>query len=461
MSKRTRYTSMAITNPDELTYGIAPKPFTTPNGIVIGGGEVYPELNFTLPPMKVNDDTIGKANKIYKDMIDGALKRAADLKQDKVVVEFETVPDFTLNPRYGLETTKLLLDAEREAEAQYGIKCALRFTPNDTREMSRPPRMRDGKYYDDMMYFFEEAAKLGPDWISIESTGGKELNDEGLVNADIRRVIFALGVCSCTDMEFLWGKISDICDGTKMAMGGDSSCGFANTAMVLAEKGFIPRTFAAVVRAATVPRALVAYEMGAVAPSKDCEYVGPYIKAITGAPVAMEGRMASGAHLSPIGNIAIASADLWSNESIQQVRLLSDMAPIVGMEQLIFDCRMLNTASRMGQRGTMRDIMIESDAPLDVQGYVLKPEVVTQLSQEIIKYDDDFMRTKVAAEKTVELLLEAVDTGKVECEDRDAAWLDMMADAIDEIPDDKMEFYEEMKDEIEDGAFIPSCYGLE
>lgn len=461
MSRRKHFTSMAITNPDELTYGIAPKPFVTQNGIVIGGGDVYPELNFTLPPMKVNDETIGKANKIYKDMIDGVLKRAADLGQDKVVVEFETVPDFTLNPRYGLETTKLLLDAEREAEARYGIKCALRFTPNDTREMSRPPKMREGKYYDDMMYFFEEAAKLGPDWISIESTGGKELNDEGLVNADIRRVIFALGACSCTDMEFLWGKVSDICAGTKMAVGGDSSCGFANTAMVLAEKGFIPRTFAAVVRVATVPRALVAYEMGAVAPSKDCEYVGPYIKAITGAPVAMEGRMASGAHLSPIGNIAIASADLWSNESIQQVRLLSDMAPIVGMEQLIFDCRMLNTASRMGQRGTMRDIMIESDAPLDVQGYVLKPEVVLQLSEEIIKYEDDFMRTKAAAAKTVELLQNAIDNGKVACADRDAAWLDMMADAIDEIPDDKMEFYEEMKDEIEDGAFLPEGYGLE
>ena len=461
MSRRKHFTSMAITNPDELTYGIAPKPFVTQNGIVIGGGDVYPELNFTLPPMKVNDETIGKANKIYKDMIDGVLKRAADLGQDKVVVEFETVPDFTLNPRYGLETTKLLLDAEREAEARYGIKCALRFTPNDTREMSRPPKMREGKYYDDMMYFFEEAAKLGPDWISIESTGGKELNDEGLVNADIRRVIFALGACSCTDMEFLWGKVSDICEGTKMAVGGDSSCGFANTAMVLAEKGFIPRTFAAVVRVATVPRALVAYEMGAVAPSKDCEYVGPYIKAITGAPISMEGRMASGAHLSPIGNIAIANADLWSNESIQQVRLLSDMAPIVGMEQLIFDCRMLNTASRMGQRGTMRDIMIESDAPLDVQGYVLKPEVVLQLSEEIIKYEDDFMRTKAAAAKTVELLQDAIDNGKVACADRDAAWLDMMADAIDEIPDDKMEFYKEMKDEIEDGAFLPGGYGLE
>lgn len=460
MSKRTHYTSLAISNPDELTYGIAPKPFTTKNGIVIGGGEVYPELNFTLPPMKVDDTTIGKAKKIYKEMIDGVLKRAAELGQEKVVVEFETVPDFTLNPQYGLDTTKLLLDAERAAEEQYGIKCALRFTPNDTREMSRPPRMRDGRYYDDMMYFFTEAAKLGPDWFSIESTGGKELNDEGLMNADIRRVIFALGACSCTDMEFLWGKVADICGGTDMAVGGDSSCGFANTAMVLAEKGFIPRTFAAVVRVATVPRALVAYEMGAVAPSKDCEYVGPYLKAITGAPVAMEGRMASGAHLSPIGNIAIASADLWSNESIQQVRLLSDMAPIVGMEQLIFDCRMLNTASRMGQRGTMRDIMIESDAPLDVQGYVLKPEVVIELSKEILKYQDDFMRTKMAAKKTVELLSEAIDSGKVECADRDAAWLEMMGDAIDEIPDDRMEFYEEMKEELEEGKFLPESYEL-
>lgn len=461
MSKRTRYISLAIQNPDELTYGIAPRPFTTRNGIVIGGGDVYPELNFTLPPMKVDDSTIGKANKIYKDMIDGVLKRAADLGQDKVVVEFETVPDFTLNPKYGLEATKILLDAEREAEVKYGIKAALRFTPNDTREMSRPPVMKSGKYHDDMMYFYEEAAKLGPDWISIESTGGKELNDEGLVNADIRRVIFALGVCSCTDMEYLWGRVADICDGTDMAVGGDSGCGFANTAMVLAEKGFIPRTFAAVVRAATVPRALVAYEMGAVAPSKDCEYVGPYIKAITGAPVSMEGRMASGAHLSPIGNIAIASADLWSNESIQQVRLLSDMAPIVGMEQLIFDCRMLNTASKMGQRKVMRDIMIESDAPLDVQGYVLKPEVVLEISKEILKYEDDLMRTKAAAAKAVEILSDAIESGKVECGDRDAAWLDMMADAIDEIPDDKMEFYEEMKEELEEGKFIPSEYGLE
>ena len=460
MSKRTRYTSMAITDPKELVYGVAPKPFTTLHGIEIGGGEVYPELNFTLPAMTINDDTIGKALGIYQEMIDGVLKRAADLKQDKVVVEFETLPDFTLVPKYGLETLKLLLDAEKEAEAKYGITTALRFTPNDTREMSRPPVTRSGRYHDDMMYFFEEAAKLEPDFISIESTGGKELHDEALINADIRRSLFALGVCSCTDMEYLWGRVADICDGTKMAVGGDSGCGFANTAMVLAERGFIPRSFAAVVRVMTVPRALVAYEMGAVAPSKDCEYVGPYVKAITGAPVAMEGRMASGAHLSPIGNIAAVTADLWSNESIQQVRLLSDMAPIVGMEQLIFDCRMFNTATKLGKRQEMIDILVESDAPLDVQGYVLRPDVVIELSQGILKYEDDFRRTKEAARLTVEKLIQAIDDGEVECPDRDAAWLEMMADDIEDIPDDKMEFYEEMKDELPEGTWLPESYLL-
>ena len=45
------YQSLAISDPQELTFGLAPKPVTTLSGMVIGGGTVYPELNFTLPPM--------------------------------------------------------------------------------------------------------------------------------------------------------------------------------------------------------------------------------------------------------------------------------------------------------------------------------------------------------------------------------------------------------------------------
>ena len=54
----------------------------------------------------------------------------------------------------------------------------------------------------------------------------------------------------------------------------------------------------------TVPRSLVAFEQGAIGPNKDCAYEGPYLKAITGFPISLEGAEAAVAHLSPIGNIA-------------------------------------------------------------------------------------------------------------------------------------------------------------
>jgi uroporphyrinogen-III decarboxylase len=43
-------------------------------------------------------------------------------------------------------------------------------------------------------------------------------------------------------------------------------------------------------------------------PSKDCAYEGPFLKAITGYPIAMEGAEAACAHSSPVGNIAKAAA---------------------------------------------------------------------------------------------------------------------------------------------------------
>jgi methanol--5-hydroxybenzimidazolylcobamide Co-methyltransferase len=460
MKKKT-FTKLAYDSANDMIYGVCPNPVTTKHGVVVGGGEIVPELNFTLPTMAVNDSTIKDACKIYSDMINGVLKRCVDLHQESVIVEYETLPDFTEHPEYGTEVVKIILDAMNEYNAKYGLKAALRATPNDMREMTRPPVMRSGsKYWDGMLQLFDNCAELGADFLSIESTGGKELDDEALVEADIRRVIFALGVCSCRDMEFLWDKMVDVCDKSQMIPGGDSSCGFANTAMVLADRGFIPKTFAAVVRVATVPRALIPYERGAYGPSKDCEYAGPYIKAITGAPIAMEGKSASGAHLSAVGNIAGAVADMWSNESIQQVRLLSDMAPVVGMEQLIYDCRLMNTAAKMGKAKDLRDMLVESDAPLDVQAYVLRPDVVFDLSQKIITSDDPLIRTKIACAETVKVLQSAIEDGKVACDERDEAWLDMMADAIDEIPDTAEEFYEDIKDELDETKYRPEEYLL-
>ena len=49
----------------------------------------------------------------------------------------------------------------------------------------------------------------------------------------------------------------------------------------------------------------------------------------------MEGKSATCAHFSPMGNIAAAHVgDLWSNESVQNIRLLSGSAPEAYTERL-------------------------------------------------------------------------------------------------------------------------------
>jgi len=50
--------------------------------------------------------------------------------------------------------------------------------------------------------------------------------------------------------------------------------------LVLAEQQMIPRVFAAVVRAVSAVRSLVAYECGAVGPGRDCGYENPFLKPI-------------------------------------------------------------------------------------------------------------------------------------------------------------------------------------
>jgi len=54
-----KYKSLLINSPEDLIFGIAPKPVRTRRGLEIGGGQVYAELNFTLPIMGINESTLG------------------------------------------------------------------------------------------------------------------------------------------------------------------------------------------------------------------------------------------------------------------------------------------------------------------------------------------------------------------------------------------------------------------
>jgi methanol--5-hydroxybenzimidazolylcobamide Co-methyltransferase len=456
------YSDLAITNPADLLFGVAPKPLTTRQGLVIGGGQVYPELNFTLPPMLVNEATMPEVRRHYQEIIHGALERAAELETPGLVIEFETLPPMTENPSWGIELTRILLDAMTEAHARQGLRSVLRITPNDTREMERPPRMRSGPLYEAMLQTFEGCAAAGAELLSIESVGGKEVHDEALMMGDLRSVLFALGVLGVRDMRFLWTALNEIAQRHGVRCAGDTACGFANTAMVLAEQKMIPRVFAAVVRAISAVRTLVGYECGAVGPGKDCGYENPILKAITGFPMAMEGKTAACAHSSPLGNIAAAACDTWSNESVQNIKLLGGMAPTCYVEQLIYDCRLMNEALAEGRDAALmyQRWMVASDVNRDPQAYVLSPDSAMAIARSIVQAPTPYAASQAAARTALQLLRQGQRDGALKIAPRELPWLDRMERTLDSLPGNETAFIDEMMGQVDTTKFVAADYGI-
>ena len=344
--------------------------------MVIGGGTVYPELNFTLPDLAVDAAHMPTVVAQYREMITDALNRAVALQVPGLVVEFETLPPMTEHPDWAMQIVDVLLEALAAAYAKHALKSVLRVTPNDNREFERPAKLRSGRHWDAMLELFERAAAAGAELLSIESMGGKEIHDDALQFGNLSQVIFAQCVLGARDMRFVWSHLVPIARKHSAHAAGDTACAFGNTAMILAEQGMIARVFAAVVRAISAVRSLVAYECGAVGPGKDCGYENIILKAITGYPMAGEGKSAACAHLSPIGNVAAAACDTWSNESVQNVRLLGGMAPTCMLESLSYDCRLMNEALSDGDAAArkLRDWLVRGDVKFDPQAYILSPD---------------------------------------------------------------------------------------
>ena len=189
-----KYKSLNINNPEELIFGISPKPVTTRRGLIIGGGLVYPELNFTLPPMHINEETLKNIQEQYKGIITDALERGRQLDSNGIIFEFETLPEMTKKPSIGIELVKIMNELCEEYYQKYGFKTEIRLTPNDLREFDRPPKNRTSSYLDPMFELFDKGSIAGGDLLSIESTGGKEISDDALMMCDIKALVFALTV---------------------------------------------------------------------------------------------------------------------------------------------------------------------------------------------------------------------------------------------------------------------------
>jgi methanol--5-hydroxybenzimidazolylcobamide Co-methyltransferase len=457
-----KFTQLAISNPADLIFGTAPKPVLTRRGLLIGGGIVYPELNFTLPPVEVSKSNITEIKTHYAQIVHGALTRAVELNSPGLILEFETVVEMTLNPDIGVELVKVMNDICEDFYAREGLKSEIRLTPNDLRDFDRPPRQRTSKYMEPMMELFERGAIAGGDLLSIESTGGKELSDDALMMCDIRQFIFTQAVLGVRDMQMIWSKIVALSNKLNKIPGGDTACAFGNTAMVLAEKKFIPKVFAALARVATVSRSLVAYEQGAKGPNKDCGYEGPYMKAIAGIPISMEGKNAACAHFSPVGNITAACADLWSNESVQNIKLLAGMAPTVSFEQLEYETRLMNTATKQGKASAriLKSLYVDSDIYHDPQAFVLAPENVVEIAKEIVAGRTYLESTVNGCKKAISMIETAMAEGRLKNDEKEYIWIDKIRQDLESIPSDESHFIEEMIPMIDSDKIILSEYGL-
>jgi len=453
------FNNLTIANPDDLLFGLATHPVECGHNLKIGGGQVYPEINFTLPPMKIDTQTWGEVVEHYRNIAEVICSRSVKLGLPGLVVEFEQLPPMTENPQLGAEITKILKDSLTTLYNSHGIPNALRVTVVDLRDADRPPLLRSGKAWESTREAFVSAAQAGADILSIESVGGKEVHDQALLYGDLKGIIVALGSLGARDMAFLWKEIAAIAEEYKIIAGGDTACGFANTAMQLAGKGMIPSVLAALDRAASAPRSLVAYENGAVGPSKDCAYEGPIIKAITGFPISMEGKSSSCAHFSPMGNIAGAAADLWSNESVQNIQLLSGSAPEAYLELLAYDCRLFNASIKTHESLKLRNWLVESDVEMSVEALMLEPNEVVNIAKAIVSERSDYLRTKSAVGAAFTSIDQNTSTGKIKISDVEKQWLDRYSNEIENLPEDENEAIDYVS-ELYGNMFLKDAYGL-
>ena len=121
--------SLAISKLDDFICGHSPHPVSCGHGLEIGAGTVIPEINFTLPTMEIDAARWPEIRAIYQKLIDDVCGRAVDLEVPGLLVEFETLPAMTTNPKWGLEIVEILAQGIRTHHEKYGLKSALRFTP--------------------------------------------------------------------------------------------------------------------------------------------------------------------------------------------------------------------------------------------------------------------------------------------------------------------------------------------
>mgnify|MGYP002395398224 CR=1 FL=1 len=455
------FSSMETGSWNDLIFGVSKHPLKYGLNLEVGNGEVVPEIKYF--PKRNGEEDPEILKKEYAEITDNILKRVIDLGFPSIQLETEQTFVITKSPSLSGEITRIQKSIMEKYADEYGLKCALRVTVADVRELKGD--MRGGEEISLMLESFDKAAANGADVFSLESIGGKEIFNYSVIRQDVEGILFSVGILGSLDIEFLWREIVRMANRRRVIAGGDTDCAHSNTAMVLAgglTSSIISHTFAAVIRAIGAARSLVAYEQGATGPGKDCGYENVIIKAITGLPMSMEGKSSASAHSSLVGNVAAATCDLWSNEQVENVRLYGGWAPQVFTEILGYNTFLMNAALKSGFGVQLRDLLVAAN-PFDPQVLVLSPEGAWKIGKAIIKYPNDYyLRTKQAAYEALEVISEGYRKNKRKLPSAEARIFQRVKDFLNRAPDNSETFVEKNLANFAGKVknFSPRNYGL-
>jgi methanol--5-hydroxybenzimidazolylcobamide Co-methyltransferase len=151
--------------------------------------------------------------------------------------------------------------------------------------------------------------------------------------------------------------------------------------------------------------------------------------------------------------------DLWSNESVQNIRLLSGNAPEAYTELLAYDCRLMNIANSHKQGHIFQSWMIESDQNTTAIGAILTPESVYAIAKAIVAEDTDYHRTVAAGKAALTIIQSRVDSKELKLGKKDVTWLERLHKEFAALPKDENVLTEEITNSL-GHLFDPECYGL-
>jgi len=456
---RTPITKMAYSSGAEMMFGTAKKPVTTKRGIVIGGGFVHPEV---VPhPRPGSEKTMKTLLREYEKANGDALERMTIVGHPTLQIENEHVFQMTHNPKWGGEIAAQTARQMDDYLQKYGLKASYRSTPADLRKPDMH-HMRESDYTHEILETFKEVSKYA-DIVSIESMGGKEIFDHAIIRNDIAGILFGIGVLGSIDMEWMWTQIVDICKQNKCIPGGDTNCSEANTAMFMAggmTSKDVPHVIAALARAISAARTMVAYECGATGPTKDCAYEDPIIKAMTGVPISTEGKASACAHSDLASNLIMAVCDLWSNEAVEYHDMFGATTTSVFAEILGYDCAILNTALELGYQEQVKEILVNSDMYRDSHSLILAPDNAWEVGNAIVSNRSKgfYASAKAGAIKAGQIIL---GDPKMKLTQHEKKALEKAMGDLESLPADEGNFIDMCLTRYRDvHGFNPASYGL-